>query len=47
VKNLEENMEAANVHISEEDQKVIRKLLEQVEIAGQRYDANLIRAVNL
>jgi len=47
VANLEENMEAAKVHISEDDEKEIRTLLEKAVIAGQRYEPSAMKSVHL
>ncbi|PKY59594.1 Aldo/keto reductase [Rhizophagus irregularis] len=43
LKYLEENFEARNIHLSPEELSEIRKIIDSIEIAGERYDENLAK----
>ncbi|RGB32838.1 aldo/keto reductase, partial [Rhizophagus diaphanus] len=43
LKYLEENFEARNIHLSPEELSEIRKIIDSIEIAGDRYDENLAK----
>jgi aryl-alcohol dehydrogenase-like predicted oxidoreductase len=47
IPNLEENVGAAKVHITEQDDKEIRKLLDSLPVIGMRYDPQFIKYVSL
>ncbi|PKK71761.1 aldo/keto reductase [Rhizophagus irregularis] len=43
LKYLEENFEARNIHLSPEELSEIRKIIDSIEIAGERYDENIAK----
>ncbi|KAI9292005.1 putative oxidoreductase [Neoconidiobolus thromboides FSU 785] len=47
IKYLEENIESANIKLSDDENKQIRKLTEQIEVKGGRYTEEGLRSVNL
>ncbi|KAI8053001.1 aldo/keto reductase [Syncephalis plumigaleata] len=47
VKYMEENLGASNVTITDEDDKELRKYIDDIGVTGERYDAHGMAAVNL
>ncbi|RIA99726.1 aldo/keto reductase [Glomus cerebriforme] len=47
VKYLEENFEAAKIHLSSEELSEIRNIINSIEIIGTRYDSNHMQTVNI
>ncbi|RIA84188.1 aldo/keto reductase [Glomus cerebriforme] len=47
IKYLEENYEAAKIHLSSDELSEIRNIIDSMEIIGARYDVNFMQALNI
>jgi len=47
IANLEENVGASKVHISEEENKEIRAVLNEFTVVGERYPAAMMQSLSL
>lgn len=47
IQNLEENVGALDVVITEEDDREVRRIVESIGVAGTRYDSDGMRTLNL